>query len=213
MATVGTIGLWDAVADERRGLADLLDALTPDQLATPSLCAAWTVRDVAAHLVAAVEIGMPSFAWTVLTSRGDVHAASRKCTALVASRPVPELAGALRRKADQRSRLRGPEGPLTDILVHGQDIRRPLGLSRRIPESPLLAALRFLTEQRTVGFVAKGVLSGLSWQATDLDWSHGTGPAVQGPAEALLLAITGRPAALPDLQGEGTPTLKTRLTP
>ncbi len=43
--------LWDDVAAERRAIADLLDTLTPEQWETPSLCGAWTVRDLAAHLV------------------------------------------------------------------------------------------------------------------------------------------------------------------
>ena len=36
-------------ADERRDLAALLDSLTPDQWASPSLCTGWSVRDVVAH--------------------------------------------------------------------------------------------------------------------------------------------------------------------
>ena len=40
-----------AVADERRSIASLIDGLTPDQLATESLCAGWDVKTVAAHLI------------------------------------------------------------------------------------------------------------------------------------------------------------------
>lgn len=43
--------VFDAVAHERRGIADLIDGLTPEQLATPSLCGGWDVKTVAAHLV------------------------------------------------------------------------------------------------------------------------------------------------------------------
>jgi hypothetical protein len=35
------------IATERRALADLVDGLDEQQLATPSLCGAWTVQDVA----------------------------------------------------------------------------------------------------------------------------------------------------------------------
>ena len=36
---------------ERLELADLLDTLTPEQWAAPSLCAGWSVRDVCSHLI------------------------------------------------------------------------------------------------------------------------------------------------------------------
>jgi Mycothiol maleylpyruvate isomerase N-terminal domain len=40
--------IFDAVAAERRRIADLLDALDEEALATPSLCAGWDVKTVAA---------------------------------------------------------------------------------------------------------------------------------------------------------------------
>ncbi|MDL4774475.1 MULTISPECIES: maleylpyruvate isomerase family mycothiol-dependent enzyme [Thermomonosporaceae] len=204
--------LWDAVAGERRALADLLEALTPEQLATRSLCEAWTVRDVAAHLVAALDVSLPSFTWTVVTCGGDMHKASRRVTAQIAARPIDDLAATLRRRAGYRAPLRRPEGPLADLLIHSQDIRRPLGLSRRFAKEDITAVLRFLTEQRTVGFAVKGAVGGLAWAAADLDWSYGSGPAVRGPAEALMMVITGRTVALADLEGEGVPVLRDRLS-
>ena len=52
---------------------------------------------------------------------------------------------------------------------------------------------------------------GLRLFATDTDWVRGTGPTIEGPAEMLLLAITGRPAALPQLEGEGVAVLAGRI--
>ena len=59
--------------------------------------------------------------------------------------------------------------------------------------------------------IRKGALAGLRFAADDLDWAHGQGPTVAGRAEALLLAITGRTAALDHLSGDGLPTLRDRL--
>jgi hypothetical protein len=53
---------------------------------------------------------------------------------------------------------------------------------------------------------------GLRVEADDVDWAHGRGPTVRGAAEALLLALTGRTAALERLSGDGSPTLHARLT-
>jgi hypothetical protein len=53
-------------------------------------------------------------------------------------------------------------------------------------------------------------VAGLTLRATDTDWSHGSGPLVEGPAVALMLATTGRRAALADLRGPGVETLRSR---
>ena len=46
----GTMEIWDCIDAERTERADLLDTLTPEQWDMPSLCTAWRVRDVAAHM-------------------------------------------------------------------------------------------------------------------------------------------------------------------
>jgi len=47
-------------------------------------------------------------------------------------------------------------------------------------------------------------------RATDVDWTHGSGPEVTGPAHSLLMAMTGRKDALADLSGDGVDTLRSR---
>ncbi len=49
---------WRVIGSERRSLAELLESLADEQWETPSLCAGWRVRDVAAH-VALVPTGSP----------------------------------------------------------------------------------------------------------------------------------------------------------
>ncbi|GAA2072384.1 maleylpyruvate isomerase family mycothiol-dependent enzyme [Actinomadura alba] len=206
--------VYEIIANERRALADVLDELTPEQARKPSLCTGWSVQDVAAHLVMPLETGPPALALALLTARGDFDRANRRLTARHSARPLTELAGSLRRNAEHRFKLpgMGPEAPLTDLLVHGQDIRRPLGIDREFSEERITLSLRFLTETRARGFVTSGRLHGLAFDATDLDWSHGEGALVRGPAEALLLSICGRPAGLAELRGDGTAVLRARLT-
>jgi hypothetical protein len=55
-------------------------------------------------------------------------------------------------------------------------------------------------------------VQGLRLVASDLDWTHGDGPDVFGPAEALLLAITGRPVERGELTGSGASTLLARIS-
>jgi hypothetical protein len=47
----------------------------------------------------------------------------------------------------------------------------------------------------------------LSFSVTDLGWSHGDGPHVSGPANALALSLLGRPALVDQLDGPGLPAL------
>ncbi|WP_204261446.1 maleylpyruvate isomerase family mycothiol-dependent enzyme [Blastococcus saxobsidens] len=200
------------IADERRGLADLMAGLTSEQQAAQSLCSAWRVHDVVAHLVMPLEVGMPRFALAMLLCRGNFDRANVRLTRELARRPFEELTELLRRKADSRFTPPGlgPEAPLTDLLVHGLDIRRPLGLTREVPEQRLRTALAFVATAGGGGPVAEGRLDGLRFEATDVDWAHGSGPSVRGGAEDLLLAITGRSVALDQLTGDGVPTLRSR---
>jgi uncharacterized protein (TIGR03083 family) len=201
------------IADERRGLAALLSGLTGEQLATQSLCSEWSVRDVAAHLVVPLEVSTPRFVLAMLACRGNFDRANVRLAREQARRPFDELTEVMHRKADSRFTPpgSGPEAPLTDLLVHGLDIRWPLGLARDIPEERVRTSLTYLTAAPVGGLVSKGAPAGLRFEADDIGWTHGSGPTVSGSAEALLLAITGRPTALGRLSGDGVPTLRSRL--
>jgi hypothetical protein len=101
-------------------------------------------------------------------------------------------------------------GRLTDLQVHGQDMRRPLGLPHGLDPDRLLISLDFLTGRRA-GFSSRRRLAGLRLEATDLAWSWGAGAVLAGPAEALMMAAAGRPAALRDLDGPGVRVLASRI--
>ena len=49
------------IAAERRRAADMFDGFRDEQWAAQSLCAEWTVRDVAAHLIGPFRISVPRF--------------------------------------------------------------------------------------------------------------------------------------------------------
>ena len=100
-----------------------------------------------------------------------------------------------------------PDGD--DIAVAADDIRRPLGLPRRIPSERLTAALGTARTAPTIG--AGRRIRGLTLSATDIEWSSGRGPHVEGPAEALLMAMAGRHGIVPELSGPGLPTLAERI--
>jgi uncharacterized protein (TIGR03083 family) len=205
--------LFAQIADERRALADLLCGLTAEQQATQSLCSEWRVHDVAAHLILPLEVSTPRVVLAMVASRGSFDRANVRLTRELARRPYDEILDVLRRKADTRFTPpgAGPEAPLTDVLVHGLDIRRPLGLEYRIADDRLRTSLTFLTSKAGRGLTPKGALDGLRLEARDVDWACGDGPVVSGTAEALLLVMTGRKAAVSELEGAGVGTLRSRL--
>ena len=200
-----------AIADERRALADLVETLTDEQLRTPSLCDAWTVRDVVGHLVVPLEVGVPGFLLAMARSGFRFDVANARLATRMARRPVPELVGVLRAKAEHRFVPPGGDelDPLVDVVVHGLDLRVPLGLDRSTPADRLRAALDRCASPR--GRDPRTLLDGLRLEADDVDWAHGEGAIVRGPASALLLALTGRRALRDALHGEAAETLRGRL--
>ena len=205
-ADIGGPGVehWETIAAERRLLADDLAGLTDEQWGTPSLCGDWTVRHVVGHLVVQHKTSGPQFLLAALQAGGRLHRASSRMAVREGTQPTEELVADLRRFAERRFTPPGfgSEAPLTDIMIHGCDIRIPLGLPDRGPEpfGPVLDLL--VTNRARRGFVPRR-LPVLRFEATDLDWSHGNGPTVRARAMDLSLALTGRTARLDALSDEG----------
>jgi uncharacterized protein (TIGR03083 family) len=129
----------------------------------------------------------------------------------LASRTPQELIGLLREYATPRglTAMRGSRVALVDGLIHHQDIRRALGIPRDVPTDRLRAALQFAPKAPPIKAAQR--IRGLRLTATDVDWTTGIGPPVEGTGEALLMALAGRPAALPELSGRGVQTLAERI--
>jgi uncharacterized protein (TIGR03083 family) len=200
---------WDAIAAQRRALADRLDGLSAEQWSTQSLCAAWTVQDMAAHLIVPHEISIPRFALMLAEARGSFRRANVAMTARVASRPAPQLVADLRRLAGSRAKPPGfgSEAPLTEILVHSQDIGLPLGWPVTGPLDPWADALTFLVSSKARrGFMSRPV-TGLRLVALDVDFTYGSGEEVFAPAVALAMTLMGRGALVHDLDGPGAAKL------
>ncbi|MGH3921038.1 MAG: maleylpyruvate isomerase family mycothiol-dependent enzyme [Pseudonocardiaceae bacterium] len=196
---------------ERADLADLLTTLTPAQWEAPSLCAGWRVRDVVAHMFSYDELGIGGLIGRFVRGGLRPDRVNAVGVAAYGDRGTDDLVRLVRDHLRPRGLTAGFGGriALTDGLIHHQDIRRPLGLPRDIPAERLRTALQFALTAPTIGAAKR--IRGLTLSATDLDWTAGTGPAVEGPAEALLMAIAGRHGIIEELAGPGRPTLADRL--
>ena len=194
--------VWRHIDEQRESLADLVASFTTEQWTTPSLCDGWQVGDVAAHLTLA-QMGLGTAFVEVLRARGSFNKMIRD-TALRAAGDEPAVyADRLRAMVGSRRKAPGVTHlePLTDALVHGQDMAVPLGIDRPVPvDAAAVCAQRCY--DMGFPFGARKRLRGLRLVATDTDWSVGEGSVVEGRVRALLLLVTGRTkAALPHLVG------------
>jgi uncharacterized protein (TIGR03083 family) len=207
---VHTTETWRHIHAERAALADCWERLRPEQWRAASWCDGWSVQVTAGHVLAAAEQTVPNFSkeFVLAAFRFDVFAerAARRLGGL----PPEEMVRRLRARTTTTNH---PPAPvvvmLGEVVVHGEDIRRPLGLAHEVPSDALTAvADNYVTTNLLLG--AKRRIAGLRLRATDVDWSHGTGPEVRGPLTSLILAMSGRTPALGDLHGEGLAVLAGR---
>jgi uncharacterized protein (TIGR03083 family) len=202
---------WPLIHAEREALAADLSSLTDEQWATPSLCDGWTVRDVLGHLTATAKMTRVGF-FVGLASAGFRF--NKMGEKNIARESTPAPADGL---AEFRKHLKDtthPPGPvdamLGEAVIHGEDIRRPLGISHQYPVAAVTQVADFFKGSNLL-IGAKRRIDGLTLRATDAEWSTGTGPEVSGPQVSLVLAMTGRSAALADLSGDGVDTLRSRM--
>jgi uncharacterized protein (TIGR03083 family) len=204
--------VFAAVADERRSIAAMIDGLDAGALATASLCSGWDVKTVAAHLVSDFADGFWGFVASGVRNgsidRGIDVLARRRAQA-----PATEIADTLRRRADHRLSppVTGPLSGLTDVLVHGADMRIPLGLAHRPDPQHVARVLDFLTGPTQLGFFPRRRLRGIALHDDDTGRSWGEGESIRGPGVAVMLAICGRTVAFDRLTGPGLDVLRSRL--
>lgn len=198
---------------ENADFSAYLHTLTDEQWDAMSLCDGWMVRDIVGHILYGNELKL----WTLpfrLARFGFSSDRSGKHYSI--ERAKDATPRDLLRDFDARDPWAGtcrvfpPRLTLLDRLVHQQDIRRPLGHPRTIPEARLRVVLDAAPRLGSV-FGAKKRTRGLRFVATDLDWSWGDGPEVTGPGEALLMSMLGRKQAMIGLTGPGVATFSGRL--
>ncbi|MBM7279207.1 maleylpyruvate isomerase family mycothiol-dependent enzyme [Gordonia rubripertincta] len=183
--------LWKHIDEQRIDLATLIESLSEEQLATPSLCAGWTVRDVAVHLTqshagarqvipAAVRYG---FRFNTMIREMAVRDQT----------PPPEAADKLRAMVGSRRHpfATNERAPLIDSLLHGQDIAVPLGIDRPMPVDAAAAAAQEIWDV-AFPFFARRRNRGLRFDATDVDFAAGSGQVVEAPIRDILMCFSGR---------------------
>jgi uncharacterized protein (TIGR03083 family) len=207
---MSSTGAWSLVHAERAALAADLADLTDQQWATPSLCAGFTVRQVLAHLTAGASLNPARWLAGVIRCRFDFDK-------MVAMRLAEQL-GATPAETLERFRrvvsgtVKAPvptEAVLGEAIVHGEDIRSPLGIHRDYPVTTLTKLASYYQGSDMV-VPAKRRIEGLRLQASDGPFSTGSGPLVSGSTLALIMAMTGRVTYCDELDGDGAAVLRAR---
>jgi len=170
---------------ERRALADAIDAAGPD---APTLCAGWTARDLAAHVVlrerdpvaAAGLVVKPLAGWTATRQRG------------IAKRDFAELVGQLRRPplwSTISNPLLDETFNLLEMYIHHEDVRRAQPRWRPRALDPGLEEALWHRLRSTATLVLRRFPA-----AVVLEWpDHGRASAGAGGPE---LKVRGRPGEL-----------------
>lgn len=196
---------WELAAKARQDFADMIDELSAEQLEEQSLCTEWTVKEVVAHLTSFVETGGFGLLGGMIKARFDFEKVSAAMVDKRSDRSVADLTASLRRQATKSAPLPTfPEGlTVSDVAIHTQDVRRPLGLSGELDEEVLRTTLDFLTAHKhATTLVDRRPIEGVRLEATDLGWSFGDGPEIGGTGEAIMMGLANRPV-LDDLDGPG----------
>ncbi|MEU3693991.1 maleylpyruvate isomerase family mycothiol-dependent enzyme [Streptomyces narbonensis] len=200
--------VWAMVHAERAALVEDLSRLDDRQWEQPSLCAGWTVHDVTAHLVDTYRTTRLGFVVGLARARFDFDRQNSVGVARERGATPQETLARLRRAASRTSTPPAPlDSRLVEEIVHGEDIRRPLGLTRAYPPEAVVRSLRLQARTPASFGGAKELLARVRLTATDTELTLGTGPEATGPALSLLLAVSGRRPALDDLGGPGLAVL------
>ncbi len=204
------VDIWSTIHTERMALADQLADVDDEAWDTASLCEAWTVRDVVAHMTATAKISPLSFLPKLI---GSGFSLGRMQAKDVARERGTSAADTLARFRSIVSSSKHPPGPsdtwLGEVIVHAEDVRRPLGLAHAYPlDAAAQVADSYAKSNLIIG--GKRRMAGLNLTATDTSWTRGEGPEVAGPMMSLLLAVTGRRSGLDDLTGDGVSILAGR---
>ncbi|WP_166984057.1 maleylpyruvate isomerase family mycothiol-dependent enzyme [Paramicrobacterium fandaimingii] len=202
---------WELIHAERARVALMLDGLTAQQWHADSLCGEWTVQQVVAHLTAAANTGRWAWLRSILFAgfNPDRHNARRLAEHL--GRTVDETRENFRRSVTLTiAPTRDYPAWLGEVIVHGQDIARPLGITfTPDPDAVREVATYFAAKDFAVN--SHRMVKGLTLEASDTDFAAGSGPLVRGPLLSLVMVMAGRSEFLTDVDDDGVAELRRRI--
>lgn len=191
--TLGKAEVWSIVHAERTRLVDDLTDLTDGAWSTPSLCRGWSVHDVLAHLVDTAKTSRLGFARRMIAAKFDFDADNDRGIVRERRAACGATLDALRAAIPLTLTPLAPRPTrLVEAFVHGEDIRRPLGIAAAYPPDAVAAALAYQAAASASFGGGRDIVAGRRLVATDCAFEYGTGEVVRGRAIDLLMAASGR---------------------
>lgn len=177
---------------ERSAIAATMRSLTDDEFAfAPTLCQGWAPRDILVHIM-----GADHNVGEYVRAGGWISTANDVIVRKARSASRDELMARMDRWLDRPAPwVRAAAAWLLgDNAMHHQDVLRPLGRERNIPEASRNAMLR-------EGLALGGrKLAHYRIEPTDGGRPLGRGQTVRGTREALALWLAGRPGLEEELE-------------
>jgi len=204
---------WQLIHAERASIADTLDSLSGTDWSKPSWCGDWSVHVTAGHILAGAEQTKGNFMKGMVTSGFRFNTLMDREARRAGALPPAEIISRLRARTTTTNRPPAPVVTmLGEVVVHSQDIRGAVGQSANTDPDAIVACLEMYKGANfPVG--TKKRIDGVRLAADDIEWTHGNGAEVSGPALSILMVMTGRAAALDALSGDGVATLRNRMRP
>ncbi|MFW0788033.1 maleylpyruvate isomerase family mycothiol-dependent enzyme [Gordonia sp. CPCC 205333] len=185
--------MWRVVAAERSRLVADLAAVGSDAWRTPSLCPGWTVHDVLAHLVDSAKTTRISFVSRLIAARFDFDVDNERGIRRERRDDPAQTLDALREVISlTHTPPAAPATRLVEAFVHGEDIRRPLGIAANCPPDAVVQALAYQVKTKVAMGGGRERVVGRKLIATDADFECGDGEEMRGSAIDLLVWVSGR---------------------
>jgi uncharacterized protein (TIGR03083 family) len=203
---------WARIKNGREAFGDYLAGLSADEWARPSLCAGWTAKDVAAHMLVIPTKSKGQVFRSFFGSGFNLDKMNAKFVRRIAAgMSGAQIAALTKSSAASQSLPPGLKlaGAHNELVVHSLDVAEGVGRPFALPVEDQIAALEHLVVTQPV-FKSKARVAGLTLRATDAGWTSGSGPVVEGSLPDLLLAVAGRPSAYGRLSGDGVATMRAR---
>ncbi|MFD1826139.1 MULTISPECIES: maleylpyruvate isomerase family mycothiol-dependent enzyme [Mumia] len=209
--TITDAHFWDLIHAERVRLVDMLEGLSDEDWRARTLCSDWTVDQVVAHLTAGASTG--TWAWIRSMAGAGFNASrhnDRRLARYRGATPAATLEAFRRAATSTTAPTKDHAAWLGEVIVHGQDIARPLG----VPVTPDPVAVgevaRFFAA-KDFAVNSRRLVKGLALEADDTSFRSGRGPLLRGHLLDLVMAMAGRPDSCAALDGDGVEELRRRL--
>lgn len=202
---------WALIHLERERLADVLEGLSNEDWQDRTLSSEWTVQEIVAHLTAAANTTL--FPWLLSMLRAGFKPEKhnqRQLAKYLGSSPAETLAMLRESLTNKKAPTKDYAAWLGEVIVHGQDIARPLKITLT-PDPVAVEKVAEFYATKDFAVNSKSLISGLNLEASDSKFQAGSGPVVRGQLLDLVMAMAGRSAYLAELEGDGVAELSRRL--